>query len=145
MTISGRINPYPTLIRRNTALARGMHTFMSKILIVVDNTAHIQEIAEILEKKGYSTKVLHSGEEVFRVLPQHKPEIALVAQDTPRIDHYVITAFIRHLAEAAQMKVFVIAQNAELAKSAQLNWKADAVFTGTFEPEALLDAVSAHL
>jgi CheY-like chemotaxis protein len=117
---------------------------MSKILIVVDEAARLQEVAEILESEGYSTKTIQTSAEMFRILSRTEPDILLVAQSMPGIGNIMILAFIRHATEMGAMKVLVLMQDAEAAKTAKVLWNADVSLTSSLSREALLEAVSAH-
>jgi CheY-like chemotaxis protein len=118
---------------------------MGKILIVVDGTDDVQEVAEILRKSSYATKTLNVGSEIFKILPSFEPDIVVVDRKTPGIENLMALTFIRHLTELAAMKVFVIVSDVSQAKVAKAFWKADVVLVSPVLEEDLLNAVTAHL
>lgn len=140
-----RASPYSRQSRQAYISSGVKVALMGKILIVVDGPERSQEVAEVLEQRGYSHKILHSSAELFRILPHFEPEILLVDQSIPGIGNIKILAFIRHVTEVGAMKVFVVMKDAETVGSAKTLWKADVALTSPVSPEALVEAVTAHL
>jgi DNA-binding response OmpR family regulator len=141
-TRPGQTYPYPTPIYHSTSVK---DEAMSKILIVADDADHLQQVAEILTKSSYPTRTLQAGSEIFKTLPGFEPDILLVDRSTSGIENFMTLAFIRHLTDLAEMKVFVIVRDANQVKVAKSFWKADAVLVSPVSEEELLNAVTTYL
>src|SRR4051812_29142993 len=96
LPISSRANLRFISTQHNILRTECKDSLMGKILIVVDETARLQEVADILKNGGYSTKTIHTSAEMFRILSRTEPEIFLVSQSMPGIGNLMILAFIRN-------------------------------------------------
>jgi len=115
---------------------------MSKILIVVDDVESSQAYAEILASAGHSVKMLHSHAEIFRVLSLFVPNIVLVDMNVPGMSNMLTLSIIRRMSELTRTKIIVSTQYSDMTKTAQLNWRVDAVLTKPVSSEQLLETVS---
>ena len=79
------------------------------VLIVEDNRALADAVAEVLRSIGYGTLIAHDGEAALSQVERSKPEVAIVDLELPAIDGLEVA---RRLREGSGKRIRLIANTA---------------------------------
>ena len=80
----------------------------SRVLVVDDNQDSAQMLAELLEMKGYVTRVAFDAPDALRVAGEFAPDIALVDLGLPVIDGYELASRLRDVPGLAEVRLIAI-------------------------------------
>jgi CheY-like chemotaxis protein len=117
---------------------------VGKILIIDDGIELCDTFSDILTPARHEVYALHTGSEVFRILPQLMPDIVLLDMHMPEIFGVIMLEFIRHLHRLEMTKVIIVSGYPEMAAAAQKTWGADLSLAKPVTPTQLLDTVASY-
>ena len=65
-----------------------------KILLVDDSKTELQYLSDLLEKRGYSVRLAHNGDEAMRRLTEETPDLILMDVVMPGLNGFQLTRAI---------------------------------------------------
>ncbi|WGK64010.1 response regulator [Croceiramulus getboli] len=119
---------------------------MERILIIEDDTALRENIAELLELSGYQTLTAANGTLGVDQALRHQPNLIVCDIMMPEMDGYQVLEVLSHDANTQHIPfIFLSArtEHAEIRKGMDLG--ADDYLTKPFEEEELLSAIRSRL
>ena len=114
-----------------------------KILVVDDEPANVELMADVLRSAGYATLPANSGREALAVLAKEKPAAILLDMRMPGMDGFEVIRRVRENPETHDLPIMVItAMLYEGAEQEKLRSETQHIFLkGTFLVEELLSEV----
>jgi twitching motility two-component system response regulator PilH len=67
---------------------------VQKILLVDDSKTELHYLSELLEKRGYTVRMAHNGEEAMRRLAEETPDLILMDVVMPGLNGFQLTRAI---------------------------------------------------
>ena len=67
---------------------------VQKILLVDDSKTELHYLSDLLEKRGYSVRLAHNGEEAMRRLTEETPDLILMDVVMPGLNGFQLTRAI---------------------------------------------------
>ena len=67
---------------------------VQKILLVDDSKTELQYLSDLLEKRGYSVRLAHNGDEAMRRLTEETPDLILMDVVMPGLNGFQLTRAI---------------------------------------------------
>jgi len=67
---------------------------VQKILLVDDSKTELQYLSDLLEKRGFSVRLAHNGEEAMRRLTEETPDLILMDVVMPGLNGFQLTRAI---------------------------------------------------
>jgi CheY-like chemotaxis protein len=116
-------------------------TVRRTILVVDDERAIADLLAELLEEEGYAVCTAHSGEEALVQLKTLRPDAIMLDLYMPVISGASLLTQIRGMAELAHTPVIVMSASAPAANALQ-DEGADAILLKPFSLETALACVA---
>jgi CheY-like chemotaxis protein len=113
-----------------------------KILVVDDEPAIRDSIAELLEAEGYRVDAVGRAEEALAVLRRERPALVLVDLVMPRMTGAELVAAVR--ADPALSSVPVVLMTAALPAPGERPVAADGILRKPFDIDDLLGTVARH-
>ena len=116
------------------------------ILVVDDRGTLLAAIREILEMEGYTVLIALDGTQALQVMKEVRPDLIVADILMPRMDGYTLYETIRARPEWASIPfIFLTAKAAKEDVSKGKDMGAEGYITKPFDPDALLEAISAQL
>ncbi len=113
---------------------------MKQILVVDDDPAILDVVADILRESGYRVETAVNGAEALRKLAGIRPDAVLLDLMMPVMDGWTFVAEYRRDAECATIPIVVMSAARDVVAAAR-ELGAQACITKPFEIDALLDTV----
>ncbi|HEY1014942.1 MAG TPA: response regulator [Herpetosiphonaceae bacterium] len=112
------------------------------ILVIDDDPAILDTVAEMLEFEGYAVQVAANGAEGLAAVERLRPALVLLDMRMPVLDGWGFASRLRERGIELPVVVMTAAQDAQ-------RWASDIAATGylakPFEYQELLSAVRAHI
>jgi DNA-binding response OmpR family regulator len=116
---------------------------MKTILILEDNYLIRENIAEMLEIKGFAIIEAANGKEGLKIMESNLPDLILCDIMMPLIDGYHFLAEIKKLKNSAKIPfIFVSAISEKKEVKAALELGADDYITKPFDEDELIEKVN---
>lgn len=118
---------------------------MTSILVVDDDQALCQAVAETLAKAGYETRVVHDGREAMRQFEDEPADIVVTDLFMPELDGLELINRLRRVSPSTcivAMSGFESGSNVDYLKAAK-SFGATSVLKKPFRSAELLNAVAA--
>lgn len=113
-------------------------------VLIVDDDVHIAELISLyMEKEGYETEEVHSGDEVMEAFKKFDPHIVLLDIMLPGIDGYQVCRQIRQLSNTPI--IMLTAKGETFDKVLGLEMGADDYIVKPFDSKELVARVKAVL
>ena len=115
---------------------------MAKILVVDDNLANCDLLADVLSQWGYEVAQAHQGKEVLPMVEAFRPDLVLLDIMMPQIDGYDLLNYIRPTGTPC---IFITAKAAVEDRVRGLHSGADDYIVKPFAPAELVPRVESVL
>ena len=114
-----------------------------KVLIVDDEPNIVVPLEFLMERKGYTVAVAHSGEEALEAISKFQPDLVLLDIMLPGIDGYEVCEIVRLNSALNNIRIiFLTAKGREVDIAKGMVLGADAYITKPFSNETVLRRVS---
>src|SRR5579859_2478110 len=97
----------------------------SRILIIDDDVELCETFSDALEFAGHEVKVVHSGNEGFRIVTRLLPDVVILDMHLPGVSGILLLSHIRHMPRLAHTKVIIVSGYSDMAHTAKAVWGAD--------------------
>ncbi|WP_448381172.1 response regulator transcription factor [Gloeomargarita sp.] len=119
---------------------------MATVLVVEDQRAQREMMAETLAKDGLRVVVAADGREALQKLPEAKPDVIVLDVVMPNMNGYEFLRAVRQLPEFAQVPVVVCSVKGEqFDKHWAQRLGSNAYVVKPFEPQVLVGTVRSLL
>ena len=114
----------------------------SRVLIIDDDIELCETFSDALEFAGHEVKVVHSGNEGFRIVTRLLPDVVILDMHLPGVSGILLLSHIRHMPRLAHTKVIIVSGYSDMAHTAKAVWGADMYLPKPVTPNQLLEAIS---
>ena len=115
-----------------------------KILLVDDSKTELHFLSEVLEKRGYTVRLAHNGDEAMRKLAEGKPDLILMDVVMPGTNGYQLTRAITRDPRYADVPVIMCtSKNQETDRVWGLRQGARDYVVKPVDPEDLMAKIKA--
>lgn len=119
---------------------------MKRILVIEDNTALRENIAEILELADYTVETAANGKLGIAAARKHQPDLILCDIMMPELDGYSVLHVLTRDAQTARIPfIFLTAKTERESLRKGMAMGADDYITKPFEDTELLEAIEARI
>ena len=119
------------------------HAMPPKVLIVDDEPNIVVPLEFLMERKGYTVAVAHSGEEALETISKFQPDLILLDIMLPGIDGYEVCEIVRlNNAWQGMRIIFLTAKGREVDIAKGMVLGADAYITKPFSNDTVVRRVS---
>lgn len=119
---------------------------MFKVLVIEDEVAILDNIAELLEEEGYSVLRANTGENGLRLAFDHSPDLILCDISMPGMDGYAVLQAVRtNQASLTTPFIFLTAMADRESMRSGMNLGADDYITKPYKQKEVLNAVNSKL
>lgn len=116
-----------------------------KILIVDDDKAVARALQRTFKIAGYETVMAEDGFQAGVELVNAKPQLMTLDLSMPGVDGYEVLDFVRNLPEGKDLKIIVLSALNDVCLAKAVSHGADVALSKPYDPQQLLDQVSALL
>lgn len=113
----------------------------SRILIIDDDIELCETFSDALQFAGHEVKVVHSGNDGFRIVTRLLPDVVILDMHLPGVSGILLLSHIRHMPRLARTKVIIVSGYSDMAHTAKAVWGADMYLPKPVTPKQLLEAI----